>query len=272
MRHGDTVYDSRGARYQFLLEIPGEGHVVRKLWVEDGYEDDEPYYDEPTTLRRVFPAPPVQHVNDEVSVAQAKLDAIKDEITETQAEMRGLQHDLPKRLEALRARSAAVQRLEDFLDGKITHMIVKPEYGAYVMGTIEDVTKREDRYDRGKWKLVSLMGDSNGDLEFMLHRYSSGGDGVTVIPCTSEAEARTELQHAIDAKIATVRAMKNKPLASLAREMAASDKYGLVFPDDVREAIHEGKIQAARSTVDSREKNLAKAQKALAAAIRGDDQ
>jgi len=267
MKHGDMVYDTRGARYEYLMEIPGEGHVVRKTWVED----DEPYYEEPTTLRRVFAEPPIQHVNAELDAAQTKLAAVMGQIADTEAELRGLKHDLPKRLDALRSRSAMVKRLEDFLDGKITHMVVKPEYGTYLMGTIEEVTKAGDSYDHGKWKLVSLMGNSKGDLEYMLHRYSSGGDGVTVIPCTSEAEAMGELQRVIDAKIEAVRAMSNRPLGSLGREMTAADKYGLDFPDDARAAIRDEKIKGAKSTVVSREDALAKAKAALSA-IEGEDQ
>jgi len=261
---GDEVYDAGGARYEYLVELPDEGHVVRKLWVEDGYEDDEPVYDEPTTLRLVFTEPPVRHINEEVKAATEKLRAVKAEICETESELRLLRHELPKRLEELRKRSAAVQRLEDFLDGNITHMVVCQEYRAPEMGTLEEITKATSSYDDWKWKLVTLHGKTGGDLEFRLHQYSTGGDSVKVVPCTSEADARAELTKHIQSRIEDVEAMSNRPLASLEREMSAADRYGIPFPDEIRKAIHDSKVASARGSVERHENELKKAKLALA--------
>lgn len=85
----------------------------------------------------------------------------------------------PEQMETLRA----------FLSGEITHF--------FVGGFAPSIKLWDEVYDNfnerhiDTIKLISLYGNSNGDLSYRIHRYSdgSGGSHVSIIPCRSYKEA-----------------------------------------------------------------------------------
>ena len=247
---GSAVYDHRGREYEYVMKAPhGYGHLVMAVTDDDG----EPYYESPETLYQVYTDPPKERIDGEVVKAQAKLDDLKKQILEASGELRGLERDVPKRIEALRQRSAALRRIEECLDDKVTHFVYK-EYGPLKIMTVEDATKT----DGGYGKLLTLWGRVGEDMKWRLSQYSDGSGGsTTVIPCLSYEEALEELGKLI-AKADIKELYKARNL------MQAADNYGLPFPDDIRKVIKDGDIKTAKANVSEQQKILREKEEALA--------
>lgn len=96
-----------------------------------------------------------------------------------------------------------LETLKNFMAGQITHL--------FVAGYSPEIISWKDSnkvYDQDSFyhharlqgiKLVSLMGNSEGDLSFQLHKYRDGsGNGDTVYPATSYEGALAMAQAQID--------------------------------------------------------------------------
>jgi hypothetical protein len=100
---------------------------------------------------------------------------------------------------------AQVQRLRAFLAGEITHLFIDGSDKAVSTWDSDTMFQVDNEYGRSKIeaiKLVSLLGRSDGRLDYKLHRYydGSGRDECTIVPCRSYEEALAEAQKALDAE------------------------------------------------------------------------
>jgi hypothetical protein len=201
---GDEVYLENGDIAQYIAPLDGR-HVVRVMWESTPSDEEpgEPQYGEPIMVPRVFEEAPVAQKNERI----AKLDR---EISEKSQQLRTLQGELSRsealgraRIEALKKHDG-LQRLEDFLEGRITHFVLCD--GAHDAPVILDPlaalgSKDEGRYSNVKpLKLLTLYGKTKGDLQWRISQYSdgSGHSGYRCIPCCSleeaQAAARVEFQ------------------------------------------------------------------------------
>lgn len=81
-----------------------------------------------------------------------------------------------------------LKRLDDFIEGKITHYVELNHYCPKII----PVEESESKYGV---KLLSLFGGSNGDLNWLLNTYDDGsGENREVQVCTSYKDARDALR------------------------------------------------------------------------------
>ena len=98
-----------------------------------------------------------------------------------------------KRLKLVK-QDRALERIEDFLEGKITFFVEQPysycwSRAPYIIKASDAKTK-DGGYYNDALKLLTLFGKSDGNLEWGLNKYSDGsGSNVLVYPCVSYAEA-----------------------------------------------------------------------------------
>lgn len=179
---GDVVYEEHGQRHQYVAAVPG-AHVVRPLY----FGEEEEFRGEPVILRTVYREAPVAAYDERVAERQrhieeliARRDSFQSEVATAREERR--------RMVELMKQEPALRRIEDFLAGKITHFLVD-DYGTFAVKTFEDAMKQEDRHDR-QLRLLSLYGDTKGDLHWRINRYRDGSGGETIAwPFTSEEDA-----------------------------------------------------------------------------------
>lgn len=97
-----------------------------------------------------------------------------------------------------------LETLKNFMAGEITHLFVSGHSPEIISWTDSNKT-----YDVDSWggrtkldgiKLVSLMGNSDGDLSYRLHEYrdGSGSGSKTIYPYTSYEEALAMAQSQLD--------------------------------------------------------------------------
>jgi hypothetical protein len=123
----------------------------------------------------------IQKLRDERKSVQADLAAKRQEIHQVSAEYRTLTEKM-KRVPALR-------RIEEIIDGKITHVVVI-DHGSIAVKTADQALQARDYGRLDGMRLLTLLGNSKGDLWWGMNEYRDGsGSLTTVMPCTSEEEA-----------------------------------------------------------------------------------
>lgn len=185
---GDEVFSLNGQRAEYACSIPGEGHIVRPIYEGMG-DEDAPFVGEATTWSRIFSKPPTEVLHKEVQELTDETVRLNEELSKMREDRRSLDTDYKARMAKLQ-RHEKLKRLEDFLDGKLTHYAKFPEYGAPRVGLIADEKSGDERHTNDL-KLLSLFGKSKGDIAWMLNRYydGSGSNKIDVVPCCSEDEA-----------------------------------------------------------------------------------
>lgn len=108
---------------------------------------------------------------------------------------------------AANAEDSQLQRLRAFVSGEITHLFIDGSDRCIATWDSDTMFQIDNDYGRSKIdaiKLVSLLGRSDGRLDYKLHRYydGSGRDECTIVPCRSYDEALGEAQRALDAEAA----------------------------------------------------------------------
>ncbi len=241
---GSKVYTEDGYAWIYICEIPDGGHVVSAAY-EEGYSEHT------KIVGTVWPdEPPTHQLSAEHAKLTEQLAAVRDELALARRELA----EIPKRLEALKGRSAALDRIEDFIEGRITHAVVA-RYGRVEIKTLEEVLKGGDGGDRGDrtQRLVALYGDTKGDLNWNINRYRDGSGGwETITPATSEEDAREEAQRLIEGLLA------DKP--HIADTLIASaDVCGVTVPPAVRADAWERRHASLEKSVDRTTAELRKA-------------
>ncbi|HLF12079.1 MAG TPA: hypothetical protein VJA26_12770, partial [Gammaproteobacteria bacterium] len=99
-------------------------------------------------------------------------------------------------------------RLRAFIAGEITHFFVNSSEKAICTWDDDIAFQVDNDYGRRKIeaiKLVSVLGSSDGRLDYRLSRYSdgSGRDECDIVPCRSYDEALGEAQLVLNAEAAT---------------------------------------------------------------------
>lgn len=247
---GDTVYLLDGREVEYRGSAGAAGHVVAQLYdTEYGTETGTPY-----VCESVYTEPPTERLREDVAELEKR-------VQELQQEQFGLQHDIrenerltKERLKKL-SRYKGLERIEEFIEGRMTHAVITSQYGIGV----EVVPWGEAVADGEKHcrdlRLICLFGKSNGDLAWMRNRYydgSGGWDGCE--PFCSEEDAIARARELLAEGFASA------PNAySLGCLIASARKLGVEVPADAA-AAHEANLR------ESAEQAVEKAQMQLQAA------
>jgi hypothetical protein len=220
----------------------------------------------------VFRTPPTKRLHNEIAALQNRL-AIDQAALDAVRKIRADEDREYATRAAERKRFAQLQQLDDFIAGKITHFVVKEDYRESVeIHEFESFIQARDesRYDK-KLRLLSLYGDSKGDLSWRIDRYSDGsGDSWkhgNCWPATSCEDALEKASAWLEARYAEWRKETGHAKFKSASYAACAQKIGLLVPDDV--AAHAAEIEKTRrsSTLESATKALREAQSKYEAAL-----
>jgi hypothetical protein len=254
MEPGTQVFDDDGRAWEFLTELGDEGTAVLPVY-EDGRTG------RPVILRReLYEVAPVQVLDESCRIAREKLESLHDQINIATGELYRLERELPQRIEELSQMDGAVTRIEDFLQGRITHF-VSVQYGKPKILTFEEATTPE----RNEWphkarKLVALFGKSDGSLAWKVNEYKDGsGSWKESIPCISIEQA--ELTVAL--VVGDLLGSENQ--VDRIRGVRAADEFGLSVPPKIREEVRAHDRARLAGQVEDRERELRKIEEKLTA-------
>lgn len=263
---GEEVFDINGRSASYLARS-ADGHVVQPIYEHEDY--DEPQYGSPQVWREVFRTAPTEKVHGEIAALQNRL-AIDRAALDAVRKMRADEDREYTQRVASRKQFAQLQKLDDYIAGKITHFVVQRSYSESVsIETFDSFIKStEDRYER-KLRLLALYGDSKGNLSWNVDRYSdgSGNDSGYYWPATSYEEAMQKAAEWLDARYAEWRKATDHNRNKSAVHAACAIKLGLVVPDDVAEDAARVAAIVDESRLKSAREAFAKAQTELENAL-----
>jgi hypothetical protein len=249
---GDEVFDINGQSASYLAKS-ADGHVVQPIYEHEDHE--EPQYGSPKVWREVFRTAPTEKVHGEIAALQNRLAIYQADLDAVRKMRADEDREYTQRV-ASRKQFAQLQKLDDYIAGKITHFVVQRSYSDSVsIETFDSFIKStEDRYER-KLRLLSLYGDSKGNLSWNVDRYSdgSGNDSGYYWPATSYEEAMQKAAEWLDARYAEWRKATDHNRNKSAVYAACAIKLGLVVPDDVSAdaarvaaIVDESRLKSAR--------------------------
>lgn len=255
---GQTVYDLQGHRGEYVAPL-GDAFLVRP-WVTIPSWDGEDMYSEPGGIEvwpQVFLAPPVAILEEEIVRLQGEIEAKRRELAEATDEVAGFFRDEKSRQERIK-RHADLARLDDFISGKISH-VVKSHYGAITIHEFKEVVEQNDRYDRDGLKLLTLFGKPGNGLQWKVNHYSDGsGQDTDVFPCQSAEEARS-----IAASL-LAREFGSDSAYWLRQAIKSADALEIPVPAEARERCRLGRLEELTKAKKSKQAELEKLDAELA--------
>lgn len=280
---GDVVYDRSGTKYEFAEELSGSRALVRQILTVDCWDGEEEYpADSPdiVSLSTIFAKAPTAVIDADVQAASIRLAEVREALANAESDLNAKQREVLARLEKLQAYDG-LERIEDWLDGKITHFVIRSGYGSnkVQVKTADETLQCEDRGRfNGEMKLLCLFGTTNRyhapprpSVEWRLNNYYDGsGSWTGVYPATSEADAR-KIAHGMLKEIFDAYFAEEKPQTyRLAEAIESAEQLGYPVPQDAQRAVHMMRVENARKQTEDAEAKLSEARQKLDALVDGE--
>lgn len=187
-----------------------------------------------------------------ISELEAKRDLVYSQIVEVNKKEKEVL-DKFKKIEQLK-------RLEDLIDKKITHLVYT-DYGLEIY-EFDHKENKSDDYQRGKEsiKLITLFGNSDGDLSWGINSYKDGsGSYKTIYPANSYEEALQIVQTIID------KYDYEKEKYKIGMIVCAAKKYNLKISESLVSLEKELIITNYKHTMEECEKKALECKEKIAA-------
>lgn len=202
---GDTVYSIDGAMALYVSTAKGGGYIVQPL-IEDGDGYSEPaglYADGVEIWPTVYTSPPQPKLESEIAAQQERLTALRGEVADLERQKREAARDQRDVAERLK-QHAALKYIDDMIAGRMPPLCVC--FGLYPPSIVPsaDAMKNPDHersYREPAFKLLTLFGDSNGDLQWRLNQYRDGSgswwDELVFVATQDEGIAEIRRRYAL---------------------------------------------------------------------------
>ena len=216
----DVKYLKNGQAVIVIAQVES-GFVVDYL-MEDIETGAEFCADSPRVVDKVFDRPPIEKYIEQVAELKNQVDTLRSEKREMEEQIAQIKKSEEPRLRKYKQHEQ-LALLDAFLDKGITHY-VEIEYSE---PTIVEFGKALCQSDNKELKLLSLFGNSKGDLRWRINDYKDGsGLWRTVIPCTSYEMAVSEVQKSITECANTTARIPS------GRVITAAEEYGVELPKE----------------------------------------
>lgn len=259
---GQEVYLEDGRRAIFAGVIGGQNFVRVLLYSDEEYGREEWPSDKLTPVSRVFEREPceaygprIAEMIDEIERLKESRDAARASVLDLKKQAAEIERSVKKHPDL----SLAI----DFLEGRITHVVVEG-YFSFEIKTLADVLEQRNDYGRIEGlKLLNLFGtDSSGKTRWVVNRYYDGsGSNTTVIPFRCLADAEAYIREAHQAALIAWRSGDAKHGAHAFLKCPVE----LEWPDDFMAELKAQKIKNAQHTIEHFRKQMAPYEAELAA-------
>jgi hypothetical protein len=255
------VYSYNGKEAKYIQELPNGKHLVTvEYFTVDDFGDEICAGTDTQIWDRVFDSPPItryaEELNDYIETIKTKQQTVR-ELLDKESELRGsisnIEKEIKTRQEAIK-KHKGLENLHLFIEGKITKFLVIKNH-KWEVKDFDETLAINDRFDKGKIRLLSLFGDSKGDLEWRLSQYYDGSGSYTMaIPCVSESDAREKaieyFKKELDAHAHSGGAYIDLTLID------ESQKLGLEIPDELLIKYKNKKMIVLKRIIDDYKKNI----------------
>ncbi len=264
---GQRIYSRSGQVAQFVMYLGGPSYgntqlVVQTIYGDIGASSGE-WLGGVDTWHEAFVEPPRALYDADIEVLQQRKDELINENARLVAQQAELKREAEKRIDRLQQHEA-LSLLEAFLEKQITHLVVDRHSEI----TIEPATVEMEDKKPGGLRLISLYGDTKGDLSWRVSSYQSQhGSELNIFPARGLEEAqqlaRIHVNRQIREKHLKPSEWKLNPW-TLNGLMKNAERFGVDVPDEMRAALREHMIKNARAGVTEAENKAAAARAHLA--------
>lgn len=248
------------------IKYLADGRVVRvlaqpapdRIVVEIGrvYDEDDPdaelFFNGTEVVDRVYDKAPSEAISREILDLTKELNSLMDSVSE----LRAVEAATRKRVDALKIYSQ-LERVEDFLAGKITHYV---KWEGYLFDAdapvpfVSAVTEERcasDKGSRAPLKLLVLNGTPECTLEWKLNHYSDGsGSSYHCIPCCSLEEAQAKAREILSRSFAKYSVPSGGNLVRAEQLVKAAKACGAPIPDGFEAKLREASENNIRAEID----------------------
>jgi hypothetical protein len=198
-------YTSDGKKVAVIGKLNATETIVQEIYVrEDGSEIPS---GEHFTVKSLHDEPVETWREKQIKAIGRRYEQEQKALVEITERVRRAQRDARVRIKALavvgtKATAATFQDLEDFVAGKITHVLTGTEYGDCRIWLFEEIIMDHSRTFDCEIKLLSLFGAADGTLRWRINRYKDGsGTDDYVIPARGLDDALRLAQDIYDGRV-----------------------------------------------------------------------
>lgn len=217
-------------------------NLLRASSFEEGDNDEEFADDRVYLVAEVFDSAPT-------AVLDSKVAELNEQVAKLQGDLTMLRAKAHEQKELDRQRMGRITQinklelLDDYIQGKITHYAILEHWGGPSILDAADAVTEDSRWDK-KLRLLSLFGDSKGDLTWGLSRYSSmSHDNLIVMPARSREEAEGFVRANLTQKMAAANLSQPHVYENLLKQ---ARHFGADIPAALSEAFEKYKETARR--------------------------
>lgn len=242
----ETKYLIDGTQVEVLDEC-AQGWIVRRLLE---YGDETIIESDSIVVPRVFDSAPTAKLDARIEQLHSQISDLQRQCNHTQTTVTQGLVEYKTVMDKLQVREK-LRHLEEFLDRRITHYVHPRAFGG---PRISEVTEEAAPY--GGMRLLSLFGQSNGDLTWKINSYRDGsGNWEEVIPCLGYEEAKSVLTKEMERQFESGNISDD--------HLREAQKHGIPIPDAWREMARNDKIKSQRILVADIENRLSAERKKL---------
>ncbi len=245
-----VVYGPNGEKYQYLGPVPFGNHVVKPFLIDQ--ETGDEYPGDPIVLDFIpLEQPPLPAIEERCDAFRKQTEEYRKQMDGLEDEVSRLEREHAALLKRLKAHKA-LQGIDDFVSGKITHFWVEPDYRAPNVVEAKDALYTKEDY-RCKQKLLTLFGASNGDLQWQINQYSDGSSSTKLLafPFTSKEDAVAFGISRIKERIAAWN--EAKPDWYLEEWAESAVKFGIEVPARIMTFLKEKELRTWRDKLAEKE-------------------
>lgn len=255
------MYLKDGRECELVCEIPDGAGFVVSVYQHDSETGDAYLNGTHKIVKAVFEKPPIDRIAQEYSDLEKQLRTKRSELHEVNRELSKAENERKRLLDKLK-QVPGLQRLEDWIDGKVTHFVTV-DYGRVTVVPKAEMSCGEDSGRRSyipkRIKLITLFGESDGTLVWNANQYrdGSGSHSTECYLCCSEEEAREVAGQIIE------REWSSEKVHHLQYLINSADIIGHPVPEHLREKAKAYKAEDLLRQLESRRKELEKVEAEL---------
>ena len=274
IKPGAVVYAPTGQRGLYIGPLPDSGGHAVQPEIEIGgmrgeFYDTELIFAGVTNWDTVYTVEPKLVIGEELVQLNARVEEKRGELGELRQQQAAAERESKETMARIK-KAEPLRLIDDFIAGKITHLVIDSGYNGIRVEPIDKALETTDGSSSWqaakKLRLMTLYGGSNGNLSWGLSKYSDGSDAHTeqfAIPCTSAEMATAEARRLIDKRFAELRKVPDRPWMWVSVIKSATD-LGFDVPADLAAALAEYQRKGAEDAVEKARAALAAAEKTAA--------
>lgn len=265
LKPGARLYSRCGSLFEFGEVLDEKRWLIYPTYEARTYDGDYEFYasDQPIIVdpRHYYPKPPKPHADRAVSEADQKLQALRQQIRDAEAEIRQFAVEEKARMARI-TKHEQLKRLDDYISGKITHYVILSDSDI----KIEEFSAAKCTSDKKQMRLLMLFGDTKGQLDWRISSYSDdsgNGNKHLCYPHFSYDEALVEVKGVIEddfekwRAVAAMATAQNPTVPMRAVKACMALKQDL--PDDIVAAMRQSALASAGRKVGQAREALTKA-------------